>query len=83
VVELVRGHELTLGDLFAVWGRRLGPRAFLGFPLRSGERVRAYVNGSAWAGDPRALPLRRHDEIVLELGRYIPPHESYRFPKGL
>jgi hypothetical protein len=31
----------------------------------------------------RAIPLRRHAQIVLELGPYIPPHESYLFGMGL
>ena len=83
VIEVVRAARLTLGDLFAVWGRALTVRRLLGFRAAPGERVRAYVNGRRWPGDPRSIPLRRHDEIVLELGTYIPPHPSYRFPKGL
>ena len=63
-------------DLFAVWGRRLSPRRLLSFT----GRVEAYVNGRRVAGDPRRIPLRRHDEIVLEIGGYVPPHNSYLFP---
>jgi hypothetical protein len=39
------------------------------------------VNGRRFLGDPRSIPLRRHDEIVLEIGGYVPPHSSYLFPK--
>jgi hypothetical protein len=79
VIELERATPLTLRDVFAVWGRPLTARRLLGF----GGTVRAYVNGRRWSADPRAIRLHRHDEIVLEVGPVIPPHSSYRFPKGL
>ena len=82
VIELA-STRLTLGDFFAVWGRSLSAKRLLGFGAAPGEQVRAYVNGSRRPGNARSIPLRRHDEIVLELDGYIPPHASYRFPKGL
>lgn len=66
----------TLGDLFAVWGRALGPARLLDF--RGGVRV--YVNGLRRRLDPRDLRLRDGAELVLEFGPYVPPHRSYRFP---
>jgi hypothetical protein len=69
----------TLGDLFAVWGRRLGPRRLLGF---GGGAVRAFVGGVRWRGDPWRIPLRHHAQIVVELGAYVPPHVRYLFPPG-
>jgi hypothetical protein len=66
----------TLGDLFGVWGRRVGPGRLLGFT----GAVRVYVNGARRKTDPRALRLRDGEELVLELGPFIPPHRSYRFP---
>jgi hypothetical protein len=73
-----RSQPRTLADLFAVWGQRLAPRRLLSF----GGRVRAFRNGREWLGDPRRIPLQRHDEIVLELGGYVPPHSRYLFPEG-
>ena len=73
-----RARPRALGDLFAIWGQRLAPRRLLSF---SG-RVQAFRNGRAWHGDPRRMPLQRHDEIVLEIGGYVPPHERYLFPEG-
>jgi hypothetical protein len=63
------GRTKELGQFFAVWGQ----------PLRG----RAYVNGRPWRRDPRAIPLARHAQIVLEAGGYVRPHASYRFPPGL
>ena len=70
VIEVnARAPQMTLGQFFAIWGQR--------------ARGRAYVNGRRWARDPRAIPLIRHAQIVLELNGYLRPHPSYRFPPGL
>lgn len=68
---------LTLGDLFAVWGRTLTRRRLLGFH----GSVRVYVAGRRVPTDPRAVPLRDRGQIVVEVGPYIPPHASYLFPR--
>jgi hypothetical protein len=73
-----RARPRVLGDLFAVWGQRLGLHRLLSFA----GRVRVFRNGREWRGDPRQLPLRRHDSVVLEIGGYVPPHARYLFPAG-
>jgi hypothetical protein len=70
---------LDLRDVFAVWGEPLGPRRLLGF---SGA-VSAFVNGRRRAGDPGTIPLHNGDQIVLQLGGYVPPHASFTFPRPL
>jgi len=66
-----------LGALFRIWGRQLAPSRLLGF--RGSPRL--YVNGVLRRTDPRRLVLRDRDEIVLEVGPYVPPHRSYLFPR--
>jgi hypothetical protein len=83
VIEVSRSARVTLGDFFAVWGRPLTPQRLVGFRAQMGEHVRAYVDGLPWRGDVRGIPLRRHAEIVLELGPYVLPHSAYLFQKGL
>jgi hypothetical protein len=68
--------KTTLGMLFAVWGQPLGPDRLASFR----GRVAVYVNGIRRHGDPRGLPLRDGDEIVLEVGGYVSPHRRFRFP---
>ena len=66
----------SLGTVFAVWGAPLSPARLAGF---RGD-VSVFVNGVRRDVDPRRLVLHDGDEIVLEVGGYIPPHESFRFP---
>ena len=79
VIE-VSGTGRTLGDLFAVWGQPLG---WDGFAKYRGT-VTAHVGGRLWEGDPAVIPLARHAQIVLQVGRpRIRPHVAYTFPAGL
>jgi hypothetical protein len=80
VVRFRPGRGLELGDLFAVWGQPLSRHRACGF--RSEARVRVYVGGRRVAGSPGAVPLRRHAEIVVEIGPYVPPHHEYLFAGG-
>ena len=80
VLEVRRDARLTLGRLFAVWGQPLSATRLAGFSTRRSAPVRAYVAGRRWRGRVRAIPLTWHAQIVLELGRFVPPHRSFRFP---
>jgi hypothetical protein len=80
-VVLVRPDaRLSLAALFRSWGQPLTSHRMLGFSSPGG--VAAFVNGRVWRGSPARLPLRRHWEIVLEVGPHVPPHSSYTFPPG-
>jgi hypothetical protein len=81
IVE-VRGRQ-TLGAFFRVWGQPLSPTRLAGFRTTVSHPVRAYVSGRRWNGELGRIPLTRHSNIVLELGRYIPPKKVFLFPLGL
>jgi hypothetical protein len=83
LIEIREGSRLRLSDLFRLWGQPLSPRRVAGFRAGRGKHVLAFVGGRPWRGDPRAIPLKRHAVIVLGVGGYVPPHESYRYPPGL
>jgi hypothetical protein len=76
LVLLRPGTRATVGDVFALWGQPLGPRRAASFR----GRVRAYVNGERVRGAVARIPLRRHDQIVLQVGPYVLPHAAYTFP---
>lgn len=80
LLELSRGAPLSLGDLFSVWGQPLSRTRLAAFSTSAGAPVRAYLGGRLWRGDPRSLPLAAGAVVVLEVGRYVAPHISYRFP---
>lgn len=79
LVELDPTVSLTVGDLFDVWGQPLSKVGLAGFD----GAVTAYVDGRAVGGDPRAIPLVPHTNVVLEVGGRVPPHPFYVFPPGL
>jgi hypothetical protein len=83
VIEVTPGQTLTLGHFFDVWGQPLGPHRLLSFDVRSPGALRAYLNGRRWPGDPRAIPLRRHSAVLVELGRAVTKRPVYLFPDGL
>ena len=78
VIEFDASRPPTLGGFFAVWGRSLERHRLLSFH----GRVRAYVAAKRWRGGVQRIPLRRHAQIVLEVGPYIPPHARFLFGPG-
>ena len=71
------GHaDERLGTFFTVWSEPLSRLRLAGFQ----GAVSVFVNGARRNVDPRRLLLHDGDEIVLEVGGYVPPHVSFRFP---
>ncbi len=81
VILVDPGSRVVLADLFRTWGQPLARFRLASFRTRT--PVLAFVGGRRWRGDPGAIPLRAHAQIVLELGGYVPPHPRYLFPAGL
>ena len=75
VVEFDR-DDLTVGDLFRVWRERLGPTQLLSFE----GTVRAYRAGDRISGDPADLDLTDGAQMVIQSGRFVPPHRTFLFP---
>jgi hypothetical protein len=78
-VESPVTRVFTLGDFFDEWGQPLGPTA-LG-PV-SGHVVAIY-NGKVYQGNPRNIPLNKHAQIQLEVGKPLIAPENITFPNGL
>jgi hypothetical protein len=72
------GTRATVRDLFVLWGQRLSDRALAVFD----GQVAAFVDGRRWRGAVGAILLRRHQNIVLEVGGFVPPHPRYLFPRA-
>jgi len=71
------GQSYTLGQVFSVWGQPLDAEGALGVH----EHVKTFVNGQEFDGNPRSVPLRNLENVVLELGKppATPPPALYDF----
>jgi hypothetical protein len=74
-----QGGPYTLGMFFDIWGQPLDRNNIAGFV----GPVTAYVNGAKYDGDLRAIPLRAHQQVVLEVGTPVVPPPNYAFPVGV
>jgi hypothetical protein len=72
-------RKYTLGNLFHVWGQKLGPTE-VGPAI---GRVTAFYDGRWFRGDPRDIPLSRHAQIQLDVGQPLPAPAKISFPSGL
>jgi hypothetical protein len=86
-VESPTVRSYTLGQFFAVWGVRFTPTCFGGYCAAGDRRLRVYVDGVPYRGDPTAITLKPHQEIVVAFGTAAqlpsPIPASYRFAPGL
>jgi hypothetical protein len=60
--------RFTLGEFFDVWGLKLTPSCIGGYCDNSTAKLRIFVDGKPFEGDPRSLELRDHEEIVIAYG---------------
>jgi hypothetical protein len=69
----------TLGDFFDIWGQPLGPDQV--GPAHG--PVTAIYNRQVYRGNPRNIPLEKHAQIQLEVGKPLISPASITFPNGL
>ncbi len=69
----------TLGDFFDIWGQPLGPDQV--GPAHG--PVTAIFNRQVYRGNPRNIPLEKHAQIQLEVGKPLISPASITFPNGL
>ena len=73
-IESPAVRTFTLGQFFDVWGVPLTRANVAGATPRGGERVKIFVDGRPYTGDPRAIELAVHLDVAILVG---PP---YRVP---
>lgn len=67
-IEAPMDRSFTLGDFFTVWGQPLSAKEAATAKSAKGAKLRVWVDGKPYTGDPRAIPLRPHTDIVIEAG---------------
>jgi hypothetical protein len=83
-VESPTIQDFTLGQFFDIWGVQFTAQSIGGYTADATNALKVFVNGKEFIGDPRAIILVAHQEIVItygtekELPNPIPA--SYVFP---
>ena len=72
-------RTFTLGDFFDIWGQPLS-KTQVG-PARG--PVTAIYNHQVYLGNPRDIPLQKHAQIQLQVGKPLVAPVSITFPSGL
>jgi hypothetical protein len=78
-VESPDDRAYTLGNFFDVWGEPLSSRQVASLE----GVVHAFLDGKAFAGNPRDIPITAHAQITLEVGAPTVRPPVYVFPDGL
>jgi len=78
-MEAPKQISFVLGDFFDIWGQKLS-RTQVG-PAKG--RVTALVDGKIYPGNPRNIPLKRHEEIQLDVGTPLVAMQTIKFSPGL
>lgn len=71
-IEAPRDRAFTLGDFFQVWGQPLSKAEAATAHAAKGTALKVWVNGKPYAGDPAAIRLESHTDIVIEAGPPFP-----------
>jgi hypothetical protein len=64
-IESPQNTTYTLADFFDIWGQPLSPRQV--GPATG--TVTAFYNGKLYQGNPRDIPLNKHAQIQLDVGK--------------
>jgi hypothetical protein len=73
-IESPQSRTFTLSDFFAIWGQPLSRTHAASMRATKGTKLRVWVNGKRYHGDPGSIPLVAHADIVIEAGPpFVPP----------
>jgi hypothetical protein len=67
-IEAPLNRSFTLGDFFKVWGQPLSTTQAATANAAKGDKLKVWVNGKPFTGDPATIPLVAHADIVIEAG---------------
>jgi len=67
-IESPVNQLFTLGQFFDIWAVSLSRTQAANIKAPRGRTLRFTVNGRAWTRDPKLIPLRNHEAIVIQAG---------------
>lgn len=71
-IEAPKDRSFTLGDFFAVWGQPISKAQVASAKATPKNPLKVWVNGKVYKGDPAAIKLDAHTDIVIEAGPPFP-----------
>jgi hypothetical protein len=73
-IEAPKDRSFTLGQFFDVWGEPLTRAQASSAQAANGAKLKVWVDGKPYTGDPRAIELTAHRDIVIQAGPpFLPP----------
>jgi hypothetical protein len=72
-IESPTSRTFTLGDFFTIWGQPLTGSLASSAKADKGTKLKVWVDGKPYKGDPRTIALNAHTDIVVEAG---PPYPT-------
>lgn len=79
-VEAPAEQPFTLGQFFAIWGKRLDATVVADWTVPDGSRLWIFVNREPYSGDPGAIGLDDLTAIELQIGPAALEPLPYTFP---
>jgi hypothetical protein len=76
-VEPPTSVEVTLGELFDLWGQPLSSTGVAGY----NGNVTVFVDGKKYTDDPRDILFEAHQQIAIEVGTPLVTPDFYIFPQ--
>ena len=82
--ESVAKRTFTLGEFFQVWKQPLSGKQVASLEVAKGEQLKVFVDGKPYTGDPNKIPIKTHEQIVLEIGpEFQDPPPGYTWSADL
>jgi len=81
-IESPANRTFTLGDFFQIWGQPLSTTRAASAFGNNGAKLKVWVDGKPYAGDPTKIPLVAHADIVIEAGPPYPAPTAFTDWKG-
>jgi len=71
-IESPTTRTFTLADFFTIWGQTLSTTTAASAKADKGTKLKVWVDGNPYKGDPRVIPLNPHTDVVIEAGPPFP-----------
>jgi hypothetical protein len=67
-IEAPKDRAFTLGDFFKIWGQPLSKTEAASARAAKGSALKVWVDGKPYAGNPAAIKLAEHTDVVIQAG---------------